>query len=203
MSASTAGSSPSTSRCVSPLNGDTSQFNVVPSFLTLCQTLLERGDPRLAFTCRVHLDGSKQAAAVCICSAEHYVCYRATGDIKIDGRLDDKSLAGGALDRRLRGHRGRPTAQAAFADAGQDALGRQAIFTSPPSWKSRTSGARSPSTTRSSSWTTISRSSSTRRAAITTTASSRSTPSTPAGTCSSRSRIATAARRTLAGKSPA
>ena len=48
------------------LNEDTSQIKVVSSFLTLCQSLLERGDPHLAFTFRLRLDGSKQAAAAAI-----------------------------------------------------------------------------------------------------------------------------------------
>jgi hypothetical protein len=42
------------------LNGKTQSVAVRPSFLTLCQSILQRGDPGLAFTCRVHLDAEKK-----------------------------------------------------------------------------------------------------------------------------------------------
>ncbi|HVS36986.1 MAG TPA: transglutaminase domain-containing protein, partial [Gemmataceae bacterium] len=37
------------------LDGKESDVTLHPQLLTLCQSLLERGDPQLAFTCRVHL----------------------------------------------------------------------------------------------------------------------------------------------------
>jgi hypothetical protein len=37
------------------LNGKEEDVTLHPQLLMLCQTLLERGDPQLAFTCRVHL----------------------------------------------------------------------------------------------------------------------------------------------------
>jgi hypothetical protein len=38
------------------LNGKTRVVGARPSFLTLCRSVLERGDPELAFTCQVRLD---------------------------------------------------------------------------------------------------------------------------------------------------
>jgi predicted esterase len=38
------------------LNGQAQVINVRPSMRTFCQSLAQRGDPQLAFTCRVHLD---------------------------------------------------------------------------------------------------------------------------------------------------
>ncbi len=107
------------------VNGDTSQLTVVPSFLTLCQSLLERGDPQLAYTCRLRLDGSKQAAAGAYIEPKHYVCYRATGAIKIDGRLDEKAWQAVPWTEDFGDIEGRAEAQATFADPGQDAVGRR------------------------------------------------------------------------------
>jgi predicted esterase len=42
------------------LNGKSQTVKVSPDFRTLCESLLRRGDPRLAFTCRVRLDAGKQ-----------------------------------------------------------------------------------------------------------------------------------------------
>jgi predicted esterase len=42
------------------LDGTTQVITVQPSMLTLCQSLLARGDPELAFTCRVLLNAAKQ-----------------------------------------------------------------------------------------------------------------------------------------------
>jgi predicted esterase len=42
------------------LNGKERERKVRPSFRTLCQSMLERGDPQLAFTCRVPLDGEEE-----------------------------------------------------------------------------------------------------------------------------------------------
>jgi hypothetical protein len=73
------------------LNGDTHEMTLRPSFLTLCQSMQERGDPALSFTCRLRLDGTKQAASEPYLPPRHYVCYRASGPITVDGRLDEKS----------------------------------------------------------------------------------------------------------------
>ncbi len=70
------------------LNGDPHVVTPQPSLLTLCQTLLERGDPRLAFTYRLHLDTAKTAAYV---APSHYLAYRADSPIIVDGKLDDKA----------------------------------------------------------------------------------------------------------------
>jgi predicted esterase len=42
------------------LNGQAQTLKVQPSLRTLCESLQERGDPQLAFTYRVRLDGEKQ-----------------------------------------------------------------------------------------------------------------------------------------------
>jgi hypothetical protein len=42
------------------VDGQAQAVPVRPSFLTLCQSLLERGDPELAFTCRVRLSAGKK-----------------------------------------------------------------------------------------------------------------------------------------------
>lgn len=42
------------------LDGKERVLTVRPSLLTLCQSMLERGDPELAFTCRVRLDAEKK-----------------------------------------------------------------------------------------------------------------------------------------------
>jgi hypothetical protein len=42
------------------IDGKTQVLKVRPSFLTLCQSLRERGDPQLAFTCRVTLESEKK-----------------------------------------------------------------------------------------------------------------------------------------------
>ncbi len=42
------------------INGERSSVTVVPSFVTLCRTLLERGDPQLAFSCQVALAAGKE-----------------------------------------------------------------------------------------------------------------------------------------------
>ncbi len=41
------------------LDGKTQTVTVHPQMLSLCQSLLQRGDPRLAFPCQVHLDTEK------------------------------------------------------------------------------------------------------------------------------------------------
>jgi hypothetical protein len=41
-------------------NGRTRELTIRPQLATLCQALLERGDPELAFTCRVPLTAAKQ-----------------------------------------------------------------------------------------------------------------------------------------------
>ena len=142
------------------------------------------------------------AAAKRVMSCQGYVCYASRTDP--DRRpARRRRLENRPLDRRVRRHRGRRPPTPSVPDPGQDALGRQVSSTSARSWKSRTSGAPSPSTTRSSSRTTTSRSSSTPTATTTSITRSRSTRSIPSGTCSSRSRIATAARRSTNGRSPA
>jgi predicted esterase len=42
------------------LDGKTTVLKVRPRFLTLCQSLLQRGDPELAFTCQVQLEAGKK-----------------------------------------------------------------------------------------------------------------------------------------------
>src|SRR5205823_6392303 len=42
------------------LDGKTQAVEVRPSFRTLCRSMLERGDPELAFTCQVRLDAGKK-----------------------------------------------------------------------------------------------------------------------------------------------
>ena len=37
------------------MNGATLEMQLRPRLLTLCESLLQRGDPQLAFTCRVQL----------------------------------------------------------------------------------------------------------------------------------------------------
>ena len=57
------------------LNGDPHIVTAQPSLLTLCQTLLERGGPRIGvLTYRLHLDAAKTAAYAAL---RHYLCYRA------------------------------------------------------------------------------------------------------------------------------
>ena len=43
------------------LDGKAQVVTLRPQLLTLCQSLLMRGDPELAFTCRVHLVAEKTA----------------------------------------------------------------------------------------------------------------------------------------------
>ena len=43
------------------LDGKEQDVTLHPQLLTLCQSLIERGDPQLAFTCRVHLVAEKKA----------------------------------------------------------------------------------------------------------------------------------------------
>ena len=43
------------------LDGTAQTVTLHPQLLTLCQSLLERGDPQLAFTCKVHLVAEKKA----------------------------------------------------------------------------------------------------------------------------------------------
>jgi transglutaminase-like putative cysteine protease/predicted esterase len=45
------------------IDGNMRVLEVRPSFRTLCESLAERGDPELAFTCRVRLEGSQPAQA--------------------------------------------------------------------------------------------------------------------------------------------
>jgi hypothetical protein len=42
------------------LNGETREVTVRPSLGTLCETMLQRGDPQRAYTCRLALDGEKR-----------------------------------------------------------------------------------------------------------------------------------------------
>jgi len=42
------------------VNGATREVAVRPSLQTLCESLLERGDPQRAYTARLRLDGDKQ-----------------------------------------------------------------------------------------------------------------------------------------------
>jgi transglutaminase-like putative cysteine protease len=42
------------------LDGKMQSLTVKPSFLTLCQSIVRRGDPGLAYTCRMHLDAEKK-----------------------------------------------------------------------------------------------------------------------------------------------
>ena len=71
-----------------------------------------------------------------------YVAPRLSTAPTIDGRLDDAAWKRRGLDRRLRRHRRGAASRAALPDPGQDALGRSRPSTSPPSSRSRTSGAR-------------------------------------------------------------
>jgi hypothetical protein len=43
------------------LDGKTQTVTLRPQLLTLCQAMLQRGDPGLAFPCVVHLDREKKA----------------------------------------------------------------------------------------------------------------------------------------------
>ena len=131
-----------------------------------------------------------------------YVCYR--------HRSRSRSTAGSTreledrpVDRPVRRHRGGRSPPPAVPDAGQDALGRHLFLRRRTCSKNRTSGARSPSTTRSSSRITTSRSSSTPTAITTSITRSRSMRSIPNGTCSSRRHIAMAGRRSTSGRSRA
>jgi predicted esterase/transglutaminase-like putative cysteine protease len=45
------------------INGKEQEITARPRFLVLCQSLLERGDPELAFTCRLRLQGREQKQA--------------------------------------------------------------------------------------------------------------------------------------------
>ena len=104
-----------------------------------------------------------------------YVAYRAAEPITIDGKLDEAAWQAAPWTETfvdIEGDRSPPRGSA----PGSRCSGTTSTSTSPPSWRNRTSGPRSPSTTRSSSTTTTSRSSSTRTATTTSTTSSRSTP---------------------------
>ena len=130
-----------------------------------------------------------------------YVCYRATAPIQIDGRLDEEDWKAAPWTDAFVDIRGRCPTSAPVSDPGQDALGQHLFLRRRPSWKNRTSGARSPSTTRSSSTITTSRSSSILTATTKNITRSRSMHSIPNGTCSSRRRTATAGRRSTSGRS--
>ncbi len=71
------------------LNKESRDVTATPSLLTLCQSLLARGDPRLAFTYRLQLDGTSPATGYI--PPKHYLCYRAAGPITVDGRLEEKA----------------------------------------------------------------------------------------------------------------
>ena len=43
------------------LDGKTQTVTLQPQLLTFCQSLMQRGDPELAYTCRVHLDTEKKS----------------------------------------------------------------------------------------------------------------------------------------------
>jgi hypothetical protein len=45
------------------LDGKALEMKIRPSFATLCESLAERGDPEMAFTCRVRLGGELEGGA--------------------------------------------------------------------------------------------------------------------------------------------
>ena len=71
-----------------------------------------------------------------------YVCRRAERPIAIDGRLDEPAWRAAPWTDDFVDIEGDAKPEPALPDAGQDALGRPITSTSPPRWRSRTSGAR-------------------------------------------------------------
>ena len=71
-----------------------------------------------------------------------YVAYRAPSALTLDGKLNEPAWAAAAWSEPFVDIEGDSRPQPALPHAGEDAVGRRVTSTSPPRWRSPTSGER-------------------------------------------------------------
>ena len=81
-------------------------------------------------------------ALTCLAAEKTYECRRANRPLSIDGKLDDAAWQRAPWTDDFVDIEGDKKPTPALPHAGQDALGRRVSSTSPPRWRSRTSGPR-------------------------------------------------------------